>query len=400
MAPTSPRSPSDAIDLGFYASHKQVSRDMATGRYANFYQHLLLVGLDAGLPLKRPVRPDFALPEAEARNAFLNAARRMLPDIGRHQLDFTVPEEGAAVSVITVLRNQFALTMQCLASLRSSFPGGIELILVDNASSDDTAAIPDLVRGAKIIRCDANLGFLRACNLALDCVTAPSVLYLNNDVVLGSHSVALALARLESDESVGAVGGKVVRTHGLLQEAGCILWRDDSAEGWLRDAVPDAPEANFVRDVDFCSGCFLMVRADLLAQLGGFDDAFAPGLLRGGGSVPPYPGHRIPRRLRPGHHADPPRICIVPQRPGGDGADGGQPRNAAAAARRCAAATPDGPPRRRRRRRRSIPAGGACCSSRTRRRCTGSAPAMAARRTCWRLWWRPDGRRRCSRWCR
>ena len=271
-----PRSPSDAIDLGFYASHKQVSRDMATGRYANFYQHLLLVGLDAGLPLKRPVRPDFALPEAEARNAFLSAARRMLPDIGRHQLDFTVPEEGAAVSVIMVLRNQFALTMQCLASLRSSFPGGIELILVDNASSDDTAAIPDLVRGAKIIRCDANLGFLRACNLALDCVTAPSVLYLNNDVVLGSRSVALALARLESDESVGAVGGKVVRTHGLLQEAGCILWRDGSAEGWLRDAVPDAPEANFVRDVDFCSGCFLMVRADLLAQLGGFDDAFAP----------------------------------------------------------------------------------------------------------------------------
>jgi glycosyltransferase involved in cell wall biosynthesis len=44
----------------------------------------------------------------------------------------------------------------------------------------------------------------------------------------------------------------------------------------MRDASPAAPEANFVRDVDFCSALFLMVRGDLLQQLDGFAPDFAP----------------------------------------------------------------------------------------------------------------------------
>jgi glycosyltransferase involved in cell wall biosynthesis len=67
-----------------------------------------------------------------------------------------------------------------------------------------------------------------------------------------------------------------VRTHGQLQEAGCIVWRDGWTVGYLRDQSPLSPEANFVRDVDFCSAVFLLVRKSLLHDLGGFDDAFAP----------------------------------------------------------------------------------------------------------------------------
>lgn len=274
---TDPRSPSRTIDLAFYNDLHRVRRDMGTGRFANVFEHLLLVGLEAGLPLQPPVPPNFAPEEADTRKAFIAQASRALPDYGRHPLDFTRPPATAAdVGVIMVLRNQFALTMQTLASLRSTFPGTVELVIVDNASSDGTTTIEDVVHGATILRNDTNVGFLRACNQALGHVTAPAVLYLNNDVVLHPGAVARALARLWSDPAIGAVGGKIVRTHGLLQEAGCILWRDAAAEGWLRDAPPDAPEANYVRDVDFCSGCFLLVRQDLLNRLGGFDDAFAP----------------------------------------------------------------------------------------------------------------------------
>ncbi len=270
-----PRSPSRDVDLPFYATQPSVGRDMDGGDYPNLFAHLLQVGLPAGLPLRRPIPRDFALDEAQTRQAFLSQARRALPALGRRPLDFTVAGP-AAVSVIVILRNQFALTMQTLASLRHSFGGAIELIIVDNGSSDETLHIADVVRGARIIRLERNVGFLRGCNLALEHATAPAVLYLNNDVVLHAGSVQLALDRLARYPSVGAVGGKIVRSHGMLQEAGCILWRDGSGDGWMRDAPPDAPEANYAREVDFCSGCFLMVRAELLHRLGGFDDAFAP----------------------------------------------------------------------------------------------------------------------------
>ena len=52
----------------------------------------------------------------------------------------------------------------------------------------------------------------------------------------------------------------------VLHEAGGIVWRDGTIAGYLRDASPLAPEANFLRDVDFCSRAFLLVADDSAAD--------------------------------------------------------------------------------------------------------------------------------------
>jgi GT2 family glycosyltransferase/glycosyltransferase involved in cell wall biosynthesis len=175
-----------------------------------------------------------------------------------------------------VVHDRFALTLQALASLRDNFAGAIELILVDSGSTDETVQIERCVRGATVLRFDMNIGFLRGTNVGLQGATADTVLLLNNDVELAHDAVRGALARLASDPTIGAVGGKVVRTHGRLQEAGCIIWQDGATLGYLRDGAPTAPEANFVRDVDYCSGVFLMVRGKLMQELDGFAEDFAP----------------------------------------------------------------------------------------------------------------------------
>ena len=80
-------------------------------------------------------------------------------------------------------------------------------------------------------------GYLRGCNAGLTQVSAGAVLYLNNDIELARGAVPAALRRLLSDPKIGAVGGKVIRTHGFLQEAGGIIWSDGITEGYLRDRV-------------------------------------------------------------------------------------------------------------------------------------------------------------------
>lgn len=55
-----------------------------------------------------------------------------------------------------------------------------------------------------------------------------------------------------------------------------MIWRDGSVQGYMRDAHPCAPEAGFVRAVDFCSGVFLMVRTEVAQVLDGFDESYAP----------------------------------------------------------------------------------------------------------------------------
>jgi O-antigen biosynthesis protein len=219
--------------------------------------------------------PDEWVTEAQAKSLFRRKASGLLPLFGRRPIDFSFAGK-PEVSVIMVARDRFALTLMSLGSLRASYSGRIELILADSGSTDEVLRIEQYVLGAILLRFSENIGFLRACNAALCSATADAVLFLNNDVELAPGAIAAALSRLRSDPSIGAVGGKVIRTNGLLQEAGNIVWQDGTTTGYLRDASPLAPEANFVRDVDFCSAVFLMLRRNLLDTIGGFDEAFVP----------------------------------------------------------------------------------------------------------------------------
>ncbi|MGC9270426.1 glycosyltransferase [Acidiphilium sp.] len=269
------RRPRGDIDLLYYRDmNPRVRDDLNTGRVRDAFAHLRIIGLAEKLPFCPPERvPDIA--EPAAKQLFELRARNQMALFARHRIDFSTVA-APALSVVMVLYNKFALTMLALASLRNNFVASIELIIIDNASTDDTKRIETYVFGAKIVHSTENLGFLRACNLALEHVSAPALLYLNNDIELGFGAVAAALARLASDATIGAVGGKIIRTHGRLQEAGSIIWADGSTIGYLRDASPLAPEANFVRDVDYCSGVFLLCRTDLVKRLGGFDEGFRP----------------------------------------------------------------------------------------------------------------------------
>lgn len=267
------RSPSEPIDLAWYAAQDVVRRDLEQGLAPDAFAHWLKIGQARGLLTAPAVEQPIT--EIQAKTLFRDRARTLAALFGRTQLDFKTA--GAPVlSVIIVLHNQFALTMLALGSLRANYPGDIELILVDSGSTDQTRSIERYVLGVKYLRFDTNIGYLLGCNAALPFATADAVLYLNNYIELAPGAIANALRRLESDPRIGVVGCMVIRTHGLVQEAGNIIWRDGTTQGYMRDASPLAPEVNFVRDVDFCSGVFLMTRRTLLHELEGFDEAFAP----------------------------------------------------------------------------------------------------------------------------
>ena len=266
------RRPSPEIDLAQLADAR-VQMEIAGGLYPDAFAYYVASQID---PVPRSIQDRMAPTELQAKLQFTRAAALAASVLVRHPLDFSRPGDVApVVSVIMVLHNQFALTLSALASLRAQ-PCAVDLILVDSGSSDETRGIERQIRGARVLRFASNIGFIAGCNAALAEAQAPAVLFLNNDVTLGPNAVAIALARLASRPDAGAVGGRIVRSHGRLQEAGCILWRGGHATGYLRDGAPDLAEANFVREVDFCSAAFLLVHTPLARALGGFDPVFSP----------------------------------------------------------------------------------------------------------------------------
>jgi len=72
------------------------------------------------------------------------------------------------------------------------------------------------------------------------------------------------------------VGGLIILLDGTLEEAGSIVWRDGSCAGYGRGDEPFAPMYSFRRDVDYCSGAFLLTPRKVWNDLGGFDHSFEP----------------------------------------------------------------------------------------------------------------------------
>lgn len=186
------------------------------------------------------------------------------------------PGNAPWLSIVLVLWGQAELTLACLQALAGEAREGVEIIIVDNASPDATATLLERVQGATILRNQDNKGFLLAANQGAMAATAPFLLFLNNDAVPRPGSLGQARAILDADAGIGAVGGRILLPDGRLQEAGCAVWRNGSCAGYLRGEDAETPEALFRRDVDFCSGVFLLTRTEVFRNLGGFDDAFAP----------------------------------------------------------------------------------------------------------------------------
>ena len=211
------------------------------------------------------------------RDAFIAAAQQRLASFladGR-TLDLTPPAH-PAVSVLLVLHNRAELTLGCLESLVAQDGVRFEVVIVDNASTDDTGVLLDRLRGVETIRSPENLGFLHACNLAARAARGDSLLFLNNDTVVHPGSVAAALDTLARDPSIGAVGGRLVFPDGRLQEAGSIIWNDGSCLGYGRGDSPWLAPYAFERDVDFCSAAFLLTPRSRFTALGGFDPRYEP----------------------------------------------------------------------------------------------------------------------------
>ena len=194
---------------------------------------------------------------------------------GGSTLCFAAPDH-PEVSIIVVLYGRAELTLECLRAVSAHGGRAAEVVLVDNASPDETPVLLDSVVGATVIRNESNLGFVRACRQGAARARGRYLLLLNSDAVLTPGALDSARRTLSAVPSAGVVGGALVALDGRLQEAGSVVWSDGSCTGYGRGDDPDASEYQFRRDVDFVSGAFLLTPRAVWEELGGFDDAFAP----------------------------------------------------------------------------------------------------------------------------
>lgn len=171
-------------------------------------------------------------------------------------------------------------TLECIESLNRSVTD-CKAIVVDNGSPKNDVEILGSIPGIVLITCSENLGFGRGNNVGIRWAMAHTdckyILLLNNDATCDRWAISTLENELDYDLSLGIVAPRIV-----YYSNPDILWYGGGYISWIRGSVKvpgfrmsaNSELALLKRDVTFVSGCAMLVRREVFAQVGGFDPRF------------------------------------------------------------------------------------------------------------------------------
>ena len=179
------------------------------------------------------------------------------------------------LSIILPNWNGAAHMPACLDALRAQTFREFEVIVVDNASTDESLTLlardyPDV----RVIRLERNRGFTGACNAGLRAARGEVCLLLNNDTEAAPDWLAEVMAAFERHPEAGLVASKMLlfdrRT--ILHTAGDLFMTDGTPANrgvWQED------RGQYIEDYVFsANGGSAAYRRALLDQVGLLDDDF------------------------------------------------------------------------------------------------------------------------------
>jgi GT2 family glycosyltransferase len=170
-------------------------------------------------------------------------------------------------------------TLACLASLLAMEPPVFKAILVDNGSSDGTpGAVAERFPQVNVIVNDKNLGFAGGMNTGIEAALqagAAWVLILNNDTLLAPDMLGALLGVARQDPAIGIVAPKIYYAQPVdrIWYAGAMRRRWYPGFAFPGYGQKDHPRYDRRRDVDYATGCGMLVRAAVLRRVGLFDQA-------------------------------------------------------------------------------------------------------------------------------
>jgi GT2 family glycosyltransferase len=183
--------------------------------------------------------------------------------------------ENPTLSIVMLTRDDFEWAPRALHACLEHTDPCYELIVVDNRSTDGTREyLTNSVQGITLHANDRNYGFGVSNNLGASQARGRYLLFLNSDVLVQPGWLPPLLRRLDGDETIAAVGPRLLNLDGSLQLAAALLSRAGATVSYGEGDDPDRPEYTFPRDVDYCSGACLLVRRSAFNDVGGFDPVF------------------------------------------------------------------------------------------------------------------------------
>ena len=194
----------------------------------------------------------------------------------------------ARVSACIVVYNGAEESAQAARSLLEFTKGAeLELYLVDNASPDGAGEALERMNwpeNVHIVRLEKNVGFGRGHNAVLPMLTSEYHFVVNPDITLCEDSLTALCAWMDEHPDV------VMATPQLKYPSGEAQYTAKRRPTFLALCARQLPlpflknvERHYLmldedltqtQDIDFCTGCFFVMRTDVFRKMGGFDESY------------------------------------------------------------------------------------------------------------------------------
>ncbi|HVS01940.1 MAG TPA: glycosyltransferase family 2 protein [Thermoanaerobaculia bacterium] len=191
------------------------------------------------------------------------------------------------LSVVIPTRDTQALTLACLASLTRARHPPLEVVVVDDGSSDGTAAaVAAAYPEARVLRHPASRGFTAAANAGLAAAGGELLWLLNSDTEVDPGAPESLDAAFARDPRLGVAGAALRYPDGEPQWSGgaspTLVWLFALASGLARalTAIPGwrrlrAPSGSTGGEVEWVSAAALAMRRQVWERVGPLDERFA-----------------------------------------------------------------------------------------------------------------------------
>ena len=220
----------------------------------------------AGSPPEVMAQLDMAIEALEAGHESLKLKPLRFPVV-----------EAPDVSVIIPAHNKVKVTYAGLCGLLLAWnKASFEVIVVDDASTDETATLEDLVEGITVIHNETAQRFIKACNAGVAAARGKYVVLLNNDTEATVGWLDELIAAFGRFDKVGLVGSRLLYPDGRQQEAGGIIWGSGDPWNYGRLQNPWEPRFSYARQADYVSGAAMMTTRDIWDQVGGLSSYLEP----------------------------------------------------------------------------------------------------------------------------
>jgi GT2 family glycosyltransferase len=181
----------------------------------------------------------------------------------------------ALCSLIIPVFNRAALSRRCLEAVLATVPEDVEVLVVDDGSTDETVAtLGTFGEAIRVLTISHNGGFANACNRGAAEASGDLLVFLNNDTEPRPGWLEALANYAEKHPQADVIGAKLLYPNGSVQHAGVVFGQDGYPHHLYAGLPGDHPAVNQSRPLQAVTAACALVRRPAFEQAGGFDVAY------------------------------------------------------------------------------------------------------------------------------